>query len=50
MIEKFTNVEVDINDKILFNLMLLAHKENITLNKLCNNIIKKYLENQNGLV
>lgn len=46
---EYKNVEIDFNHNDLFNLMMKAHEQNITLNKLCNKIISdniKLLEKQ----
>jgi hypothetical protein len=39
--KKFVEVKIDFNKEILFELLLMAHKQDITFNKLCNNIIQE---------
>ena len=36
-------VEIDMSDQLFMQLALLAHKQNITLNQLCNNILKEQI-------
>jgi hypothetical protein len=44
-------VEVDLEHDLLFQLMLLAHKQDITLNQLVNKILREFVddyERKNG--
>jgi hypothetical protein len=41
------DVEIDIDDDVLFKLMLMAHKRDITLNKFIEQILREYLEKMN---
>ena len=41
--KKFTKVQIEIEKEILFNLFMLAHNRNITLNKLVNDILEEYI-------
>ena len=41
--KKFTKVQIEIEKEILFNLFVLAHNRNITLNKLVNDILEEYI-------
>ena len=36
-------VEIELEDELLFQLMLLAHKQDITLNALIENILREYI-------
>lgn len=36
-------IEVDLEDDLLWELFMLAHKRDITLNQLINDILKEYL-------
>ncbi len=40
-----TTIEVDLDDDLLFELFMLAHKQDITFNQLVENILKEFLEN-----
>ncbi len=44
MEENLENIELDLPVDELFELMLMAHKEDITLNKLVEKLLKQYLE------
>ncbi len=44
MEENLENIELDLPVDELFDLMLMAHKEDITLNKLVEKLLKQYLE------
>ena len=37
------SVEVNLPDDVLFDLMLMAHRRDITLNQLCNEILREQL-------
>ena len=37
-------VELDLPDSELFNLMLMAHNQDITLNQLVENILREYID------
>lgn len=39
-----TKISLDLDDELLFQLMLLAHEQDITLNQLINQILKEYLD------
>lgn len=39
-------IEVDLPKEVLFELMLEAHKRDITLNALVNILLKEYIENE----
>lgn len=38
------DVEIDIDKEVLFNLCMIAHERDITLNQLCNEILKEEIE------
>jgi predicted HicB family RNase H-like nuclease len=38
-------VELDLEDTELFNLMLMAHNQDITLNQLVEKILQEYIDN-----
>jgi hypothetical protein len=40
---KTEEVEVNLPDDVLFDLMLMAHRRDITLNQLCNEILREQL-------
>ena len=40
-----TTIEVDLDNDILFELFMLAHKQDITFNQLVENILREFLEN-----
>lgn len=44
MTEGTEEVEVNLPDDVLFELMLMAHRRDITLNQLCNEILREQLE------
>jgi predicted HicB family RNase H-like nuclease len=47
----YETVEVDLEHGLLFQLMLLAHKQDITLNQLVNKILREFVddyEQKNG--
>jgi hypothetical protein len=39
-------VEVNLPDDVLFELMLMAHERDITLNQLCNEILREQLDRE----
>jgi hypothetical protein len=39
-------IEIDLSNEILFELMLEAHKRDITLNVLINILLKEYIEKE----
>jgi len=41
---KYVKVQIDLDKETLYRLMLMAHEHNVTLNKLCNNILKKMMK------
>ena len=41
-------VQVDIEDDILFKLMLMAHEQDITLNQLVENILREFIERESA--
>ena len=45
MTDNRAEVELDLEDNELFDLMLLAHKQDITLNKLVEKILQEYIDN-----
>jgi len=40
----FVSVEVELSDSVILQLALIAHKRDITLNQLCNDILREYEE------
>jgi|LakMenEpi03Aug12_release.lakeMendotaPanAssembly.Ray.scaffolds.fasta_scaffold902173_3 hypothetical protein len=40
-----TTIQIDLEDDLLFQLMLRAHEQDITLNQLVENILREYIEN-----
>lgn len=44
MEENLENIELDLPVDELFQLMLMAHKEDMTLNKLVEKVLKEYIE------
>lgn len=46
MPKKMIEVEVDFDKETLFNLMLIAHEQDITLNQLCENILKEQIKKE----
>jgi len=38
-----STIELDLDHDLLFQLMLLAHEQDITLNQLVENILRKYI-------
>jgi predicted HicB family RNase H-like nuclease len=39
-----TTIQIDLEDDLLFQLMLRAHEQDITLNQLVENILREYIE------
>ena len=39
-------VEIELEDELLYRLMIMAHEQDITLNQLVENILRKYLDDQ----
>jgi len=46
MSDKRTSVDIDLDDEVLFQLMLLAHKRDITLNQLVESILREYIDSE----
>jgi hypothetical protein len=44
MSDNFEEVEVTLPDDVLFKLMMMAHQRDITLNQLCNEILRHELQ------
>jgi predicted HicB family RNase H-like nuclease len=44
MTDNRKEVELDLPDTELFDLMLMAHKQDITLNQLVENILREYID------
>ena len=40
-----TTIQLDLDDDLLFQLMLLAHEQDITLNQLVENILREFIKN-----
>jgi hypothetical protein len=43
---KTEEVEINLPDDVLFELMLMAHERDITLNQLCNEILREQLDRE----
>ena len=43
-ISKLVTVELDLPDDVLLSLAMMAHEQDITLNELCNNILREIVE------
>ena len=41
---KRETVEIEIEEELLFQLMLLAHEQDITLNQLVENILREFID------
>jgi len=39
-------VEIELEDELLYRLMIMAHEQDITLNQLVQQILQKYLDDQ----
>jgi hypothetical protein len=42
---KRTTIQLDLEDDLLFQLMLRAHEQDITLNQLVENILREFIKN-----
>jgi hypothetical protein len=42
-------LEIEIDNEVLFKLMLTAHEKDITLNELINNILSDYIKKYEGV-
>lgn len=40
------SIEIDLEQELLYKLMLLAHEQDITLNQLVENILREYIEKE----
>tara|TARA_R110000868_G_scaffold363795_1_gene626211 strand:- start:584 stop:718 length:135 start_codon:yes stop_codon:yes gene_type:complete len=40
-----TSIEINLDDDLLFELFMLAHKKDITFNQLVENILREFMEN-----
>ena len=40
-------IEIELSEDKLFTLMLIAHEQDITLNQLCNNILRQEIKRLN---
>jgi predicted HicB family RNase H-like nuclease len=45
---KQETVEIEIEEQLLYQLMLLAHKRDITLNQLIENILREFIDRDAG--
>lgn len=43
----FVSVEVELSDSVILQLALIAHKRNLTMNQLCNDILRECIEKVN---
>jgi predicted HicB family RNase H-like nuclease len=43
-------IEIDIEQELLYQIMLLAHERDITLNQMIEHILREYMETHNNLV
>jgi hypothetical protein len=41
-----TTIELDLEDDLLFQLMLMAHEQDITLNQLVENILREFIKTE----
>jgi predicted HicB family RNase H-like nuclease len=41
-----TTIELDLEDDLLFQLMLMAHEQDITLNQLVENILREFIKKE----
>jgi hypothetical protein len=46
MSEKYINEQINLSEKELISLCLIAHEKDITLNQLVNEILRKYIIEQ----
>lgn len=44
--EKYEEVQVDLPQDVLFDLMLMAHQRDVTLNQLVNDILRELLKKE----
>jgi len=44
MKEGYSDIELELEKELLFDLMFLAHERDITLNQLVENILREYIE------
>jgi len=49
MKEGYSDIELELEKELLFDLMFLAHERDITLNQLVENILREYLEKNKGI-
>ena len=45
---KRETIEIEIEEQLLYQLMLLAHERGITLNQLIENILREYIDRDAG--
>jgi hypothetical protein len=50
MKEGYSDIELDLEKELLFDLMFLAHERDITLNQLVENILREYLKKNKDAV
>jgi predicted HicB family RNase H-like nuclease len=43
-------IEIDIEQELLYQIMLLAHKQDITLNQLIERVLREYIATHTNLV
>ena len=49
MKEGYSDIELELEKELLFDLMFLAHERDITLNQLVENILREYLEKNKAI-
>jgi len=49
MKEGYSDIELDLEKELLFDLMFLAHERDITLNQLVENILREYIEKNKAI-
>jgi predicted HicB family RNase H-like nuclease len=42
------DIQIELDDKTILALALEAHRQDITLNQLCNNILKEFIDKENA--
>jgi NTP pyrophosphatase (non-canonical NTP hydrolase) len=42
-------IEIDLDEDLLYQLMLLAHEHDITLNQMIEKILREYLDRETGV-
>jgi predicted HicB family RNase H-like nuclease len=47
ILDETEEIQMDIEDDLLIKLMMMAHEQNITLNKLIENILREQIEQEN---